>query len=82
MSVDFRATSLLCFFVLFANARFLPEAAKRKARANPAVVEMYSGRWTKRMTTGEPLGDPKDVLIKPVGFLSEREVKLGERWGT
>lgn len=28
------------------------------------------------MTTGEPLGDPMDVLIKPVGFLSEREVSL------
>ena len=30
------------------------------------------------MTTGEPIGDPMDVLIKPVGFLSEREVGV---WG-
>lgn len=28
------------------------------------------------MTTGEPLGDPMDVLIKPVGFLSEREARI------
>lgn len=75
MSTDFRTTKLL--FVLFANARFLPEAAKRKARANPAAAEMYSGTWTRRMATGEPLGDPKDVLVKPVGFLSEREVRGG-----
>ena len=54
--------------------RYLPEAAKKKARVNPAVAEMYTGTWTRKKTTGEPLGEPQTVLIKPVGFLSEREV--------
>ena len=62
-----------CHTCLFPN-RFLPDAAKRKAKVNPAAAEMYSGWWTKRKTTGEPIGTRMNVLIKPVGFLSEREV--------
>ena len=54
--------------------RYLPEAAKKKVTVNPAVAEMYTGTWTRRKTTGESLGAPQTVLVKPVGFLSEREV--------
>ena len=58
------------------TTRHLPAAAKKKARVNPAVAEMYRGLWTKRKTTGEPIGERMTVLIKPVGFLSEREVHV------
>ena len=42
---------------------------------------MYNGWWTRRKTTGEPIGRKMKVLIKPVTFLSEREVWMGGRGG-
>lgn len=43
-------------------------------KGKPTIAEMYSGWWKRRKTTGEAIGSKMRVLIKPVNFLSEREV--------
>lgn len=54
---------------------------KRGRRGKPTIAEMYSGWWTRRKTTGEAIGNKMRVLIKPVTFLSEREVWMDGRGG-
>ena len=52
----------------------LPEHARPKKPTQAA--DLYSGWWTPRNTAGETVGERKQVLIKPVGFLREREVYM------